>query len=475
MNDEIRQLSEVTWEIPKQDEMHVPTRIYASEQILEKMKEDQTLEQGKHTATLPGIYKYSIVLPDGHQGYGFPIGGVVALDTENGGISPGGIGYDINCGIRLLRSNLDKDDIYPKVKELLEKIFEYVPAGLGSSNINVTKEVLDGVLNNGAQWAVDSDYGIKEDLNHCEENGTMKTADSSVISDKAIKRGKKQLATLGSGNHFLELQYVDEIFDEHTAESYGITHQDQVMVLIHCGSRGFGHQVCSDYLRKMEKTFPEIVSNLPDKELIYAPADHKLCDEYFQAMSCAANFAWSNRHIIGHQLRDAFSKLYSDVELTTVYDVAHNICKGEKHRVNGEHKRVFMHRKGATRAFGPGHKEIPQAYRDTGQPIIIPGSMGTATFVLCGTTAGMETTFGSTPHGAGRTMSRHAAKKRFWGETVKKELEQRKIFLKSSSKSGIAEEAPGVYKDVEEVVDVSHKAGIGTKVVRLKPIGVVKG
>ncbi len=406
---------------------------------------------------------------------GFPIGGVAALDFEKGGISPGGIGYDINCGVRLLQTNLTKKDIYPKIKELLDTLFEHVPAGLGGSNIRVETEQLNQILDKGSQWAVDNNYGTKEDMDHCEENGAMKTADHKAVSEKAKSRGRKQIATLGSGNHFLEVQYVDEIFDEKTAQAFGIEKKDQVTVMIHCGSRGLGHQVCSDYLREMERTFPNIIAKIPDKELIYAPAGHPLAEKYLKAMSAAANFAWCNRHVIGHQVRLAFKKIFPQAELKTVYDVAHNICKIEEHKINGETKKVYMHRKGATRAFGPGHPEIPKTYRDVGQPILIPGSMGTASYLLVGTNESMEATFGSTAHGAGRVMSRHEALRLFRGEKVKHELESQKISVKSASWKGIAEEAPGVYKDIEEVVEVSHKAGIGKKVVRVKPIGVIKG
>jgi len=380
-----------------------------------------------------------------------------------------------NCGVRLLRTNLKKEDIYPKIKELLESLFKHVPAGLGSSNITVTKEVLDGVLNKGSTWAVENGYGNKDDLEHCEENGGMTTADSKKVSERAKNRGRKQLATLGSGNHFLEIQYVDKIFDPETAKAFGITEEGQVTLMIHCGSRGLGHQVCSDYLREMERTFPDIIQKLPDKELVYAPAGHQLCSDYLKAMSAAANFAWCNRHIIGHQCRLAFTKIFPDSKLETIYDVAHNICKIEEHKIEGETKKVYMHRKGATRAFPPGHSEIPEAYRETGQPIIIPGSMGTASYLLVGTQKGMENTFGSTAHGAGRVMSRHAALKQFRGEQIKQELAGKKIALKSASWKGIAEEAPGVYKDIETVIDVSHKTGIGNKVCRVKPIGVCKG
>jgi|APSaa5957512622_1039677.scaffolds.fasta_scaffold36091_1 tRNA-splicing ligase RtcB (3'-phosphate/5'-hydroxy nucleic acid ligase) len=472
---ELKKISDNVWEIPMSGEMKVPTRIFASEKLLEKMKQDRSLGQARNVACLPGIYKYACVMPDGHEGYGFPIGGVAALDVKTGGISPGGIGYDINCGVRLLQTNLTKEQMYPKIKDLLDALFKSVPAGLGGSNITVTTEVLDGLLNKGAKWAVENGYGNQDDLDHCESNGCMEQADASRVSDKAKNRGRKQLATLGSGNHFLEIQYVDEIYDVEVAKAFGITEKDQVVLMIHCGSRGLGHQVCSDYLREMERTFPEIIAKIPDKELIYAPAGHKLCDDYLKAMSAAANFAWCNRHIIGHQTRLAFKKVFPDVELKTVYDVAHNICKVEEHKIDGEMKKVYLHRKGATRAFPPGHPELAEAYRSVGQPIILPGSMGTASYILVGTEEGMEATFGSTAHGAGRVMSRHEALRKFKGEQVKKDLEAQKISLKSASWKGVAEEAPGVYKDIDEVARVSDETGIGKKVVRLRPIGVIKG
>jgi tRNA-splicing ligase RtcB len=475
MEIELKKISKIEWEIPREGAMKVPTRVFATEKMLGKMQQDRTLWQGKNVACLPGIYKYAIVLPDGHEGYGFPIGGVAALDTEKGGISPGGIGYDINCGVRLLRTNLKKEQIYPKIKELLESLFKHTPAGLGSANIRISKTELDKVLNTGAKWAVENGYGNKEDLEFCEENGCMKQAIASNVSEHAKDRGFKQIATLGSGNHFLEVQYVDAIFDEKAAKVFGINEIGQVMLMIHCGSRGLGHQVCSDYLREMEKTFPEIVEKLPDRELIYAPAGHPLCQKYFSAMAAAANFAWCNRHIIGHQSRLAFKEIFPDSKLETVYDVAHNISKIEEHEIDGEKKKVYMHRKGATRAFGPGNKEIPSVYRSKGQPILIPGSMGTASYVLVGTEKAEEITFASTAHGAGREMSRHEALRHWRGEELKKELEEKNIFIRSASWKGIAEEAPGAYKDIEEVVQVSHEAGIGNKVARLRPIGVIKG
>tara|TARA_Y100000310_G_C20648122_1_gene797813 strand:- start:434 stop:1891 length:1458 start_codon:yes stop_codon:yes gene_type:complete len=472
---QLNKINDNIWEIPKTGDMKVPTRVFASEKLMEKMKTDRTLLQASQMAVLPGIQKYACVMPDGHQGYGFPIGGIAALDVETGGISPGGIGFDINCGVRLLATNLTKEQITPKMMELLDELFKNVPAGLGGSNIRVDYDVLDLILNEGAGWAVKNGYGNEEDLANCESNGRMDTADASKVSEKAKKRGRKQLATLGSGNHFLEIQYVDEIFDKETAKAFGFTDPGQVVIMIHCGSRGLGHQVCSDYLREMERTFPELVEKLPDKQLIYAPAGTKMCNDYLKAMSAAANFAWCNRHIIGHQTREVFKKLFPGAELTTVYDVAHNICKVEEHDIDGMKKKVYLHRKGATRAFPPGHPELSEKYQKTGQPILLPGSMGTASYVLVGTDVGMATTFGSTAHGAGRVMSRHAALQKYRGEQVKKDLEAINISLKSASWKGVAEEAPGVYKDIEEVAKVSHEVGIGKKVVRVKPMGVIKG
>ncbi len=471
---EVKKISDVVWEIPKSGKMKVPCRIFASEKLLEKMKQDRTLIQGKNVAFLPGIYKYACVMPDGHSGYGFPIGGVAALDYENGGISPGGIGYDINCGVRLLRSNLTKEEVKPKIKELLDKLLEYCPAGLGSSNIRVDPEQINGILDKGAKWAVENGYGNEDDLKHSEEDGCMNQADSKQVSDLARKRGKKQIATLGSGNHFLEIQYVEKVFDKEVAKSFGLE-EGKAVFMIHCGSRGLGHQVCSDYLRSMEHTFPEIVKGLPDRELIYAPSGSDMFNKYFKAMAAAANFAWCNRHVLGHQTRLAVKDTLGDAKLETLYDVAHNIAKVEEHDIDGDMKKVLVHRKGATRAFGPGRKEIPSAYREVGQPIILPGSMGTSSYILVGTNEGMKTTFGSTAHGAGRVMSRHEAIRTFRGEEVVKDLETKGIHVKGVSLKGIAEEASGAYKDVDEVVKVSHDAGIGKLVVRLKPIGVIKG
>ena len=471
----MKKISDYEWEIPKEGRMNVPVRIFASKKLMDKIKEDRTIEQARNMATLPGVLKNIVVLPDAHEGYGACIGGVAAHDAENGVISPGEIGFDINCGMRLLRTNLNREEVEIKIKELLHQLSRDVPAGVGRSNIKVSDEELDNVLEKGAEWAVKNGYGNKEDLEFCEENGGMMTADASKVSKHAKQRGCNQLGTLGSGNHFLEIQYVDEIFDKKIAEAFGIEKEGQIVIMIHCGSRGLGHQVCSDYLREMERAFPEVVAKLPDRDLIYAPIKHRLGKDYFAAMSAAANFAWCNRHIIGDKTKKAVKMFFQNAEIETVYDVAHNICKAEEHEIEGKMKKVYMHRKGATRAFGPGNKEIPKKYQKVGQPIIIPGSMGTASYVLVGTEKAEEISFASTAHGAGREMSRHEALRRWTGEEIKKELESKKIFIKSASWKGIAEEAPGAYKDIDEVVEVSHQLGIGNKVARLKPIGVIKG
>lgn len=474
----LRKLSDYSFEIEKEGKMKVPVKIFASQKLVDKMQKDKSLQQGINVAScLPGVYTRSIMLPDAHQGYGFSIGGVAAIDAEKGCITPGGIGFDINCGVRLLVTNLTKQDVEPKIKELVNSLFKNVPSGVGSeSKIRLSDEQLDDVLNKGALWAVENGYGNKEDYENCEENGHMKTADASKVSQKAKSRGRRQLGTLGAGNHFLEIQIVDKIYDKETANIFGIEKEGQITVMIHCGSRGLGHQVCSDYLRSMEDQYPDIMRSLPEKDLIYAPAGSKLADDYFKAMSAAANYAWANRHIIGLMVRKSFNEIFGDrAKLKTIYDVAHNIAKLEEHEIGGQLKKVWVHRKGATRAFGPGRKEVPEAYRDVGQPIILPGSMGTASYLLAGTQKAMEETFGSTAHGAGREMSRHEAIRRFRGENIKNDLEKRNIYVKSASWKGIAEEAPGAYKDIDEVVKVSHEAGIGKLVARVKPFGVIKG
>ncbi len=473
----VKKVNDYLFEVEKEGKMRVPLKIYASEKLIEAIKNDGALEQGINVASaLPGVYEKSIMCPDAHRGYGFSIGGVAAIDCENGCITPGGIGFDINCGVRLLSTELTKEEVEPKIKELLNSLFKNVPSGVGSESfIRLTDEQLDAVLKDGAKWAVENGYGSEDDLTFSEENGCMKSADPNKVSHKAKARGRKQLGTLGAGNHFLEIQVVDEIFNPEVAKTFGVTKKNQVMVMIHCGSRGLGHQVCSDYLRNMEDTYPDIMEQLPEKDLIYAPAKSQLAQDYFAAMSAAANYAWANRHIIAHQVRKSFKEVFGTDNLKPIYDVAHNIAKLEEHEIDGEIKKVWVHRKGATRAFGPGMKELPEEYKDIGQPVIIPGSMGTASYLLVGTIKAMKETFGSTAHGAGRAMSRHAAINQFKAEKVKADLEKEHIYVKSASWKGICEEAPQAYKDVDEVVKVSHEAGIGKLVVKLKPLGVIKG
>ncbi|NOZ80355.1 MAG: RNA-splicing ligase RtcB [DPANN group archaeon] len=379
-----------------------------------------------------------------------------------------------NCGVRLLRTDLKKEDVKDKVRPLISLFYKNCPVGLGVTNVNVDYDQLELVLEKGARWAVDNGYGTEDDLIHCEEEGAMEQADPSRVSDRAKKRGKRQLATIGSGNHFVELQYVEEIFDEEAAKAFGIE-EGQVCVMIHCGSRGLGHQTCSDYLREMEKQNPDLIAQLPDRELVYAPSGSKVAKDYLGAMAAAANFAWCNRHMLGHLVRQSINELFPDAKVETVYDIAHNIAKVEEHEVDGKKVQVYVHRKGATRAFGPGRKEIPEDYRKVGQPVIIPGSMGTASWLLHGTEQSMKESFGSTAHGAGRMMSRSRATREFKGEDIVMDLEKKGIIVKGASWKGIAEEAPLAYKDVDEVIETTHKAGIAKKVARLRPMGVVKG
>ncbi|MEM1689156.1 MAG: RtcB family protein [Candidatus Hadarchaeales archaeon] len=478
----IKQIDEVRWEIPSDYKpgMLVPARIYADRELLEEMRKDMTLEQAANVAFLKGIYKYSITLPDGHQGYGFPIGGVAATDAEVGVISPGGVGYDINCGVRLLRTELKKEDVIPKLRQLVETLFRNVPSGLGSTgHVKLTPQQLDDVLRLGAKWAVENGFGWEEDLERLEEGGCMGGADPSKVSQEAKKRGFPQLGSLGSGNHFLEVQVVDKIYNPEVAKKFGIFEEDQVTVMIHTGSRGLGHQVCSDYLRRMEHVVHKYGIKLPDRELVNVPFTSQEGQDYFSAMKCAANYAWANRQMIVHWVRESFEQVFGkDAEsmgLHIIYDVAHNIAKLEEHKVDDGKRKVVVHRKGATRAFGPGHPDVPSTYRDVGQPVLIPGDMGTASYVLVGTDLAMWETFGSTAHGAGRHLSRAAALKSFRGDYVQKALESQGIVVKAAKISVIAEEAPEAYKNVDRVADVSHRAGIAIKVARLRPIGVAKG
>ncbi|MCZ7356291.1 MAG: RtcB family protein [Candidatus Methanoperedens sp.] len=474
----LTKVNDYTWDIPQtyKTGMRVPGRIFVSQKLLENL-EHETLEQTANVATLPGIQKYSMAMPDAHSGYGFPIGGVAAFDRDTGIISPGGVGYDINCGVRIIRTNLTADEVRPRMKELIELLFQEIPSGVGSkSKIRASDRELDDAFLHGAKWAVESGYGVKEDIEHCEENGFLKMADPSKVSEKARKRGKPQFGTLGSGNHFLEVQCVDEVYDEEVAKVLGL-HKGQVTVMVHCGSRGAGHQICDDYLKILEKATRKYGIILPDRQLACAPAESTEGQNYFKAMASAANYAWANRQVITHWVREAFTRFFrrDDLEMRLIYDVAHNVAKLEEHIINGEKKMVYVHRKGATRAFPPDHPEVPLVYRKIGQPVLIPGSMGTPSFVLHGTQKAMELTFGSACHGAGRVSSRSAALRMFRGETVQQELAARGISVRATEPSVIAEEAPAVYKPSEDVVDVVHQLGIARKVVKLMPMGVAKG
>jgi len=469
---EVKKIKDYMYKIEKKGNMNVPAVIFASEKILENIKKDQTLIQAVNMASLPGVVKNIIILPDAHQGYGACIGGVGAFDIEKGIISPGFIGYDINCSVRLLKTNLKLKDIKGKEKEIVNQLFTDVPSGVGEKGrIRVNEEELNQVLIQGAKWAVNNGYGFKEDYLHIEEEGCIKGADPDAVSDRAKKRGKPQLGSLGAGNHFLEVQVVDKVFDKTIAKVLGLE-EGQITIMIHCGSRGLGHQVASDYIREMERKygFPAI-----DRELVNAPIKSELGKKYFSAMAAAANFAFANKQIITHWVRDSMKKIFPDFTADVVYDICHNIAKFEDHVIDGKKKGLLVMRKGATRSFGPGRKEIPEDYKEVGQPIILPGSMGTASYVLVGTKKAEEISFGSTAHGAGRLSSRTAARKQLRGEIVKAELEKKGIEVKAGSWKGLVEEAPQVYKDIDEVVSVSDKVGIGNLVVRVKPVTVVKG
>jgi len=480
VKDIVIKVRESVWEVPTdyKECMRVPGRIFLDEEALKDL-EKGAIDQVANVACLPGIQKFSISLPDIHFGYGFSIGGVAAFDASNGIISPGGVGFDINCGVRLLKTNLDHEEVKPKVKELIDTLFRNVPSGVGSKGkIRLKGGQIDDVLKNGAEWAVENGYGWEEDLEHLEENGKMENANPTTVSEKAKKRGIPQLGSLGSGNHFLEVQRIDKIFDEKAAKAYGLE-AGKVTVLIHTGSRGCGHQICSDYLKIMDKAYKKYNIRIPDRQLACAPVSSEEAIEYFQAMAAAANYAWANRQMIVHWVRESFEQVFNkpaeDMEMEILYDVAHNIAKKETHTINGLKREVYVHRKGATRAFGPGRKEIPSKYRKIGQPVIIPGTMGTASYVLHGTETAMKETFGSTAHGAGRKMSRAGAKRTYHGEKVQRNLLKRGIYVRATSMPVIAEEAPGAYKDVDIVVNTSHRTGISHLIAKMIPLGVAKG
>ena len=475
-------IDDYRWKIPEDYKtgMKVPGLIYASKEMLESIREEQALEQVANVAFLPGIVGYSLAMPDIHWGYGFPIGGVAAMDIKDGVVSPGGVGYDINCGVRLLSTSLSEAEVRPKINQLINALFHNIPSGLGSEGkIKTSQKEMNQLMVEGARWAVKRGLGFEEDLDVTEEGGCLGGADPSKISDKAAKRGMPQAGTLGSGNHFLEIQVVKEIFDPHTASIMGITETGQILVLIHTGSRGFGHQICTDHLRVMEQAVSKYGIKLPDRQLACAPIESKEGKDYLAAMACAANYAWVNRQCIAHWVRESFSGIFGKspekLGMRQIYDVAHNIAKIEEHAIDGRNVKVCVHRKGATRAFPAGHKDTPKRYKEVGQPVLVPGDMGRCSFVAVGTEKAMSETFGSTCHGAGRIQSRSAAKRSARGADILAELAARGIVVKVASISGLAEEASSAYKDVTEVVHVTDAAGISLKVVKARPIGVIKG
>ncbi|MBI3665206.1 MAG: RtcB family protein, partial [Acidobacteria bacterium] len=437
---------------------------------------DLSLEQAMNVATLPGIVGPSLAMPDIHQGYGFPIGGVAATDMLTGVVSPGGVGFDINCGVRLVRTSLAETDVRPRLRELVNQVFRDVPCGAGGAGfIKIHEKQLDGVLLRGARWMVENGYGDQRDAEFAEAGGALDDADPDRVSERAKQRGRPQLGTLGSGNHFLEIQYVEQIHDEAAARAMDLA-VGQVVVLIHSGSRGLGHQVCTDYLAQMNVAMKKYNITLPDRQLACVPISSPEGQNYLAAMRAAANFAWANRQGILHFLRGSFRKIFGEAtRLELIYDVCHNITKHERYEVDGKKRDVLVHRKGATRAFPPGHREIPEAYREVGQPVLIPGSMGTASWVLVGAPGAMRETFGSVCHGAGRLLSRTAARKGRDARQVQKKLEEEGILVKSETRDGILEEIPEAYKNVDEVIEVVTEAGLARKVARLRPMGVIKG
>ncbi|MEM5854980.1 MAG: RtcB family protein [Candidatus Aenigmatarchaeota archaeon] len=480
LKEKLKKIGPCLWELPKEAKpgMKVPAWLFLSEKLLKEVEEG-AIEQAANVAFLPGIYKHSIALPDMHFGYGFPIGGVAALDYKEGGLSPGGIGFDINCGVRLLRTNLTVEQIRPKLKELLESIFQNVPSGVGEvGKIKLSFSELDEVLVKGARWAVDHGYGTEKDLEHLEEQGCMKEANPDKVSNEAKKRGAPQLGTLGAGNHFLEIQKVNKIFLPEVAKVFGIEREGQVCVMIHTGSRGLGHQVCTDYLRILESRFKDELKRLPDRELVYAPAGTQECEDYFSAMACAMNYAWCNRSMITHWVRESFVKVLGtkleDIGLEVIYDVTHNTAKIEEYEIEGEKKKVYVHRKGSTRCFPPGHSDLPTDYRKAGQPVLVAASMSTPSFVLVGTEKAIET-FYSTVHGSGRVESRSRALKQIRGEEVLKQLMQKGILAKAASLRVLAEERPEAYKLSVEVVRAIEESGISRRVAELYPLAVMKG
>jgi tRNA-splicing ligase RtcB len=478
---DFKQVDPYTYEIPAdfRPDMRVPARFYADGQLLEGALGDKSLEQLVNTATLPGVLKYALAMPDIHQGYGFPIGGVIATELPDGIISPGGVGYDINCGVRLLGTHLDIEDIESALDDLAGALFANCPSGVGrSGHLRLSAAEIDDVAENGARWALKNGYATAADLERTEENGCVAGADATKVSKRAKDRGRPQLGTLGAGNHFIEVDVVDEVFDAQAADRMGLS-PGRVVAQIHCGSRGFGHQVCTDYVKLFQKVVHHYGIKLADRELVCAPLSSPEGQDYLAAMRAAANYAFCNRQIIAHLIRDTFAEVLSgrvdNPYVYQIYDIAHNMAKVEEHEVDGRKVQVCVHRKGATRAFGPGSPVLPPVYRDIGQPVLVPGSMGTASWVLVGTEGSMQRTFGSTCHGAGRTMSRRKAKRTVRGTELRNELAEQGVHVRAGSMPGLAEEAPIAYKDVDRVIEVVHGAGIARKVARIVPVAVIKG
>ncbi|HTU02581.1 MAG TPA: RtcB family protein [Candidatus Sulfotelmatobacter sp.] len=478
----VERLDDYRWRIPAgaKPGMNVPAIIYSDAVLFELTRQDQSLEQAANAATLPGVVRAAYAMPDIHQGYGLPIGAVVAMDLDKGVITPGGVGYDINCGVRLLRTELTREEVQPRLKELVNALFAQVPTGVGAhGKVRLTKEAQSRPLTRGAAWAVGEGMGYAEDLEHAEASGCLPDADPDAVSPKAHERGRSQLGTLGSGNHFLEVQAVEQIYDETVANVLGLF-RGQVTVLIHSGSRGFGHQVCTDSLAAVERAMRKYGIQVSDRQLACTPFRSTEGKAYLGAMRAAANYAWANRQCLTHWTREVFQQIFKksphDLGMQLVYDVAHNIAKVERHEVEGRQRDLLVHRKGATRAFPPGHPELPEAYRAVGQPVLVPGDMGRASFVLVGTRGAMEATFGSTCHGAGRLLSRAAAIRAAQGRSIERELEDtRGVIVRATGRDSVKEEMPEAYKDVQAVVSVCHHAGISQMIAKLRPLGVIKG
>ena len=478
---DLSRLGPVLWEIPKsyRQDMRVPVRIYADDHLIEDALGDKSIEQAVNAATLPGLVGHVLVMPDVHQGYGFPIGGVAATRLPDGVISPGGIGYDINCGVRLLATRIPAEEAEPHLRDLASALYANCPSGVGvKGSVPLTSKELDRVSRQGAEWASRNGYAKPEDLRRTEEGGCIEGADPDCVSSRAKERGRPQLGTLGAGNHFIEVDVVEHVFHPEAARAMGLS-EGNLALQIHCGSRGFGHQICSDYVQEFQAAVRRYEIHLPDRELVCAPLSSPEGRRYLAAMACAANYAFANRQVLAHHARRSFEETLAghvpDWHLTQVYDIAHNMGKIEEHVVDGERLRLCVHRKGATRAFGPGFAGLPEEYRELGQPVLVPGSMGTASWVLLGTADSMSQSFGSTCHGAGRVMSRHQAKHSIRGDQLRQQLEAQGVRVRTGSLPGLAEEAPQAYKEVDAVVEVVAQAGIALKVARLRPVVVIKG